>query len=230
MLRLTVLLLATVTAQVFAEIAGKEIRYAAIGDSYSIGEGATPEQSWPALLARHLIAEGINITLVANPSVTGWTTQQAIDRELPVFRAAKPDFATLLIGVNDWVQGVSAEKFRQNLGYLIEEMLAILPNRERLLLITIPDFSVTPDGPKYARVRNISEGIASFNRIILDEVAKRGLKAADIFEVSKAMRNDPTLVAADGLHPSAKTYAQWEKIIFPVAFDLLKGPRIQPGR
>jgi hypothetical protein len=31
-----------------------KIRYAAIGDSYSIGEGASEPDSWPTLLARHL--------------------------------------------------------------------------------------------------------------------------------------------------------------------------------
>ena len=59
----------------------QKIRYVAIGDSYSIGEGASPEQSWPAILTRHLNENGLHVDLVANPSVTGWTTQQAIDRE-----------------------------------------------------------------------------------------------------------------------------------------------------
>ena len=218
------------TTLVFGGTASDEIRYVPIGDSYSIGEGATPEQSWPALLTHHLTAEGLKIMVVANPSVTGWTTEQAINRELPVFRDAKPTFSTLLIGVNDWVQGVSAEKFRQNLSYLIEQMLTVLPGKDRLIIITIPDFSVTPNGPKYARGRNISEGIASFNEIIRDEAAKRRLRVIDIFEVSKAVHNDPALVAADGLHPSAKAYAQWEKLIFPAALELLKRSNIQPGR
>src|SRR5947208_515847 len=61
------------------------IRYAAIGDSYSIGEGAKPDESWPAVLTSHLREKGIKIELVANPSRTGWTIQNAIDRELPVF-------------------------------------------------------------------------------------------------------------------------------------------------
>src|SRR4051812_10663427 len=78
---------------------GDTIRYVAIGDSYSIGEGAKPDESWPAVLTRHLREKGIKIELVANPSRTGWTTQNAIDRELPVFAEAKPTFATLLIGV-----------------------------------------------------------------------------------------------------------------------------------
>jgi lysophospholipase L1-like esterase len=230
MLKLTFFLLAIMTNSAFARASGEEIRYVAIGDSYSIGEGATPEESWPALLARHLTAEGINTALVANPSVTGWTTQQAIDHELSVFRAAKPTFATLLIGVNDWVQGVSARTFRNNLCYLIDQMLAILPTKDRLLVVTIPDFSVTPKGPKYARGRNISEGIASFNEIIMEEAMRRGLRTVNIFEVSKSMHSDATLVAVDGLHPSAKAYAQWERVIFPKAFELLKGSPIPPGR
>ncbi len=201
--------------------AAEKIRYVALGDSYTIGEGASPNESWPALLTRHLKAEGVDVDLAANPSVTGWTTQQLIDNELPIFRKEKPNFATLLIGVNDWVQGVDAEKFRKNFNHIVEEMLAILPNKSRLLVVTIPDFGVTPTGVKYARGRNISEGIASFNKIITDESQKRGLRIVDLFPLSKKMGEDRSLVAADGLHPSAKAYAEWERLIFPAAHDLL---------
>jgi lysophospholipase L1-like esterase len=198
------------------------IRYIAIGDSYSIGEGASVNESWPAVMTRHLNAQGVHVDLVANPSVTGWTTQQAIDRELPVFLKEKPNFATLLIGVNDWVQGVDAEKFRKNFVHLLDQMLGVLRDKNRLLVVTIPDFGVTPTGPKYARGRNISDGIASFNKIITEESAKRGLRLVDIFPLSKKMADDRSLVAADGLHPSARAYAEWEKIISPVALELLK--------
>jgi len=36
------------------------------------------------------------------------------------------------------------------------------------------------------------------------------------------MGTDRSLVGPDGLHPSAKEYAEWEKIVFPIALDLLK--------
>jgi acyl-CoA thioesterase-1 len=199
----------------------QEIRYVAIGDSYSIGEGASPEESWPAVLARHLNAQGLHVDLVANPSVTGWTTQQAIDRELPIFIQSKPTFATLQIGVNDWVQNVDEQTFRQRFTSLVDQMLAVLPDKKRLLIVTIPDFGVTPTGGRYARGRNISEGLTRFNEIINEESKKRGLKVVDVFPLSKAM-TDSSLVAADGLHPSAKEYAEWEKIIFPAALELLK--------
>jgi lysophospholipase L1-like esterase len=199
-----------------------KIRYVAIGDSYSIGEGATPNESWPAVMTQRLNTQGLHVDLVANPSRTGWTTKDAIDRELPIFLKEKPNFGTLLIGVNDWVQGVDAETFRKHFAFLVDQMLGVLRDKNRLLIVTIPDFGVTPTGPKYARGRNISEGIASFNKIIADESKKRGLRVVDVFELSKKMGEERSLVAGDGLHPSAKEYVEWEKIIFPAALELLK--------
>ena len=210
------------SAQETIDQKGRSIRYVAVGDSYSIGEGTSAEQSWPALLARHLNAQGGHVDLVANPSVTGWTTQQAIDRELPIFVQSKPNFATLQIGVNDWVQGVDEPTFRRRFTSLVDQMLAVLPDKKRLLIVNIPDFGVTPTGGRYARGRNISEGLARFNQIINEEAKKRALKVVDVFELSKKMGANRSLVAVDGLHPSAQEYNEWEKLIFPVALDLLK--------
>jgi acyl-CoA thioesterase-1 len=200
----------------------ERIRYAVVGDSYSCGEGATPKESWPVLLTQHLNAQGLRVDLVSNPSVTGWTTKDAIDKELPKFVNSNPNFATLLIGVNDWVQGVDDTAFRNRSSYLLDQMLAVLPNKKRLLVVTIPDFGVTPTGHKYSRGRNIHEGILRFNQILTEEARKRGLEVVDIFPLSKKMGEDKSLVAKDGLHPSAKEYAEWEKIIFPAALELLK--------
>lgn len=205
-----------------AQSNSEKIRYAVVGDSYSCGEGATPKESWPSLLTQQLKTQGVDIELISNPSVTGWTTKDAIDKELPKFVNSNPNFATLLIGVNDWVQQVDEETFRTRFSYLLDSMLAVLPNKKRLLVVTIPDFGVTPTGPKYSRGRNIHEGIAQFNKIVTDEAHKRGLEVVDIFPLSKQMGRDKSLVARDGLHPSAKAYAEWEKIIFPAALELLK--------
>jgi acyl-CoA thioesterase-1 len=205
-----------------SKIEKEKIRYAVIGDSYSCGEGASPKESWPALLMQHLNSQGLHVDLVSNPSVTGWTTKDAIDRELPKFINSNPNFATLLIGVNDWVQGVDEATFRKRFAYLLEQMLEALPDKKLLLVVTIPDFGITPAGPTYARGRNISEGLTRFNQIVTEEAKKRGLSVVDIFSLSKKMGEDRSLVAKDGLHPSAKEYAEWEKIIFPAALALLQ--------
>lgn len=200
----------------------ERVRYVVIGDSYSIGEGASPNESWPAVLTRHLNAQGLHIDLVANPSRTGWTTRDAIALELPIFLTSEPNFATLLIGVNDWVQGIDEMTFRKNFVFLLDQMLSVLPNKKRLLVVTIPDFGVTPTGSRYARGRDISKGISRFNEVVTEEAKNRGLTTVDVFPLSKKMGEDESLVAPDGLHPSAKEYAEWEKIIFPAALELLR--------
>lgn len=198
----------------------RPITYVALGDSYTIGEGVPADERWPDRLVHHLRDDGIEIDLVANPSVTGWTTAQVLDHELLVFDAARATFATLLIGVNDWVQGVPAGTFAGNLDRIIAHVRRRLPDPSRLVLITIPDFSVTPAGGDYARGRDITAGIVSFNEIILGAADRERLPVVDIFPLSR-QHTAPEDVAADGLHPSGVAYARWEALIFPVVRGLL---------
>ena len=200
----------------------KKIRYVALGDSYTICEGASWEQSWPYILTQHLNEHGIAVELIANPSVTGFTTQDLIDKELSVYDASNPDFATLLIGVNDWVQKVDAAQFHKNLIFILDKMQAKLAVKTNLVLVTIPDFGITPKGAHYSGGRNISQGIADFNSIILQEAKKRNLKTVDIFPTTQQMKNNPDLISGDDLHPSAKEYAIWETLIYPTVYDVLK--------
>lgn len=200
----------------------KNIRYVALGDSYTICTGAKTHESWPTILSKHLSDQGIKTELIANPSRNGFTTQDLIDNELSFFDESKANFVTVCIGVNDWVQGVDAKTFRKNLIYILDHVQKKLSDKSKLLLLTIPDFSCSIVGPEYGGGRNISEGIAEFNSIILDEAKNRKLKTVDLFEVSKEMKNDLSLVAADGLHPSAKEYAIWEGLILPIAKEILE--------
>jgi lysophospholipase L1-like esterase len=86
------------------------VRFFPIGDSYTIGQGVAESENWPNQLVRHLQREKVDATLVANPSRTGWTSQKALDRELTLFESSDPTLATVLIGVNDWVQGVRRKR------------------------------------------------------------------------------------------------------------------------
>lgn len=197
------------------------IKYVALGDSYTIGTGANPTEAWPVLLTKHLNDAGIKTELVANPSKNGFSTQNLIDMELPVFDKSGATFATLLIGVNDWVREVNTATYTKNLIHILDHVQKALPNKKNILLITIPDFGVTPQGAYYANDRDVSKGITEFNNIVKAEAQKRGLEVVDIFELSKGMKDNAELTAKDGLHPSAKEYALWETLIFPVAKRVL---------
>ena len=198
------------------------LRYVALGDSYTIGEGVEESQRFPNHLVLGLVKAGIPVELIANPAQTGWTTEDVLNRELPLFEKSNPQFATLLIGVNDWVQGFTKDRFRGNFVLILERMLAVLPSSRRLVVVTIPDFSKTPEGSKYARGRDISAGIAAFNAVILEESWKKGVASVDIFGLSQEMNNDTSLIAEDGLHPSGLEYELWAKKALPVALELLR--------
>lgn len=200
----------------------KTFRYLPLGDSYTIGTGAGQKQDWPSLLTEHLNLSQVGCTLLDNPARNAFSTQNLIDHELPLVKKLKPDFVTLLIGVNDWVRDVPKPTFARNLAYILDEIQNTLPDKQKIILLTIPDFGVTPTGKNYGRGKNISEGIAAFNSVIKEEASKRGLMLVDLFETSKKMGSDASLVARDGLHPSAKEYAIWEKLIFPQALKLLQ--------
>jgi lysophospholipase L1-like esterase len=203
------------------EPSGRRIeRYVALGDSYAIGEGVPPEDAWPSLLVEHLRREGIGIELVANPSVTGWTSAQLIEHELPVLEDSDATFVTVLIGVNDWVQGAEEGTFRANLRVILDRVQSALPDPRNVVLLTIPDFSVTPTGGQYARGRDITAGIAGFNEVIASVARDRDVPLVDLFPLSRQLTS-AEFVAEDGLHPSAAAYARWEELVFPVALRML---------
>lgn len=202
--------------------ADEEVRYVAIGDSYTIGTGVAPKDGWTFLLVDRLNADGIKMSLVANPSRNGWTTVEAQRWELPVLHKSNAGFVTVMIGVNDWVQNSTDERFRENFSTLLHDILWEVKDSKKVLVVNIPDFSVTPRGAAFASGRDAARGVAKFNMIIAEEAQKRGIEVVDIYTVSQKMGSDPSLVARDGLHPSEKGQALFAAQIYPAVKALLK--------
>lgn len=197
------------------------VRYVPIGDSYTIGEGVDLKDSYPSLLAEHLTAQGITTVLAENPAVSGYTTADALLHELPIYTSSYPTFATVLLGANDIAQGVSKEDFTENYRTILDGVQQALPKKTNVILLTIPDFSVTPEGQLIGLGRNIQGEIEEFNEIIRNEAKQRGLPLVDLTDVSREMEGDESLILTDGLHPSESSYKKWENLLFPVAKKLL---------
>lgn len=200
----------------------KEIKYLPLGDSYTIGTGASEGNSWPEVLTRHMVDSGFNFTMLENPARNGFTCRDLINFELPEFFEKKPDFVTICIGTNDWNVGYDSATFTKNLRYILDTIQATLKVKTNIVMLTVPDFGLTKSGPIYANGRNISAGLASFNKIIEAEAKVRGLRCVDIFAVSQDVKTDASLISNDNLHPSDKGYAAWEKKIFPVVKEVLR--------
>ncbi|TME62926.1 MAG: SGNH/GDSL hydrolase family protein [Chloroflexi bacterium] len=105
-------------------------RFLALGDSFTIGTGTTPDRSFPAVLARIWTERGRKVVL-ANPAVNGYTTDDLISDELPLVSSFHPTLITVLVGANDIVRGDSEDRYRRQLRSIYERIRAIARAIER---------------------------------------------------------------------------------------------------
>ena len=196
------------------------LRYVALGDSYTIGTSVGEAARWPNQLVD--VLGGARLELVANLGVNGYTSDDLINRELPVLAGYRPDFVTMLIGVNDVVRRVPREKYSSNVDFILDRLLEQVP-ANRIVLVSTPDYTLTPAGADYGNPDQQSRAIADFNQVERAAAAARGIAFVDISSVANAVPGDPALVADDGLHPSGKQYAGWINLVAPVVERLLSG-------
>ena len=188
------------------------MRYVALGDSYTVGTSVEPADRWPD----QLVARVPELELVGNLAVNGYTSADLIERELPQLAALRPEFVTVLIGVNDVVQGVPDGVYARNVDSILEALGAALPP-DRIVAVATPDYTRTPRGAEYGDPTRQREGIERANATLRHACARRRIAfVPEIFEISRRVVEDPTLVAVDGLHPSRSQYRLWVDAIEPI--------------
>ena len=198
-----------------------QLRYVALGDSYTIGTSVSNDARWPNQLVAALgSGDPTGLELIANLGVNGYTSRDVIDVELPQLGSLQPEFITLLIGVNDVVQGVSAETYRQNVVRILDDLVGQV-GASRIIVVTTPDYTVTPSGADYGNPVQQASGIRENNTILTTLATARGIAVVDIHDLSLRAEADRSLVASDGLHPSGAQYVLWVERIRPAAALLL---------
>jgi lysophospholipase L1-like esterase len=196
------------------------LRYLALGDSYSIGEGVPEHGRWPVQLAVRLRDEGIALDDPTIVATTGWTTDELAAAMDGTTFAPPYDLVSLLIGVNNQYRGRSAEDYRGEFQRMLERAIALAGERPRhVLVLSIPDWGVTPFARQSGRnVMRIGDELDVYNAIARDETQRRGAYWVDITDIS---RRHPDLLADDGLHPSAAQYTLWAQTALPVSRYIL---------
>jgi lysophospholipase L1-like esterase len=196
------------------------LRYVALGDSYTIGTSVEPHERWPDQLATRLRDARTRLDVVANLAVNGFTSGDVIEQELPALDHLAPEFASLLVGVNDVVRRVPPATFRANAATILDDLLRRLP-ANRILAVATPDYTVTPQGGAYGDPAEQANGIRASNVTLAGLADERGIAFVDIHDLSLRAATDRTLVANDSLHPSGAQYALWVERIEPVVRELL---------
>jgi lysophospholipase L1-like esterase len=189
------------------------MRYLALGDSYTVGEGA--RESFADFVQRQTPdaerqASGVRRPAFDRIATTGWTTGEL----LAAVGAAPPegtyDLVSLCLGVNNQYRGLPLDEYRREFAELLALAIGYAGGRPRqVVVLSIPDWGVTPFAEGRDRA-GIAREIDDFNRAAEAETRARGAIWVDVTGDS---RRHPDDLVQDGLHPSAGAYARWARLV-----------------
>jgi len=187
-----------------------------LGDSYTIGERVDASERWPAQLCTMLAKQGLAVKAPQIIAKTGWTADE-LEAELDSADDCliKPPYAltTLLIGVNDQYRGRSVEEFQLSFERLLDRAIGYAGlDPRRLLVLSIPDWGVTPFAAEQGRLGTIvARQIDEYNAVSRQLTEATGADYLDITDLTREAANNPALLTDDGLHPSAIDYQRWAR-------------------
>jgi len=182
----------------------------ALGDSYTIGESVPENGRWPSLLAEKLSQDSITLkpTIVAT---TGWTTDELLSGIVKADIKETYDLVSLLIGVNNQYRGYDEDQYEKEFKVLLDQAIAFANgNNHHVFVVSIPDYGVTPFVEEKGLDKSkIAHELDSYNAIAQKIATLRDISFINITDISRVAEADSSLVASDGLHPSAKMYQLW---------------------
>jgi lysophospholipase L1-like esterase len=190
----------------------KTKKFLAFGDSYTIGESVAEKDRWPVQLAEALRRNGYQFSDPQIIATTGWRTDDLRKAILAAAPSKNFDLVSLLIGVNNQYQGKSANDYKPEFEELLKMAIEFAGgDNSKVFVVSIPDYGFTPFGKEKQAV--ISGELDEFNSINRAISEKHGVRYFYITDISRRGISEPALVAADGLHPSAKMYSEWVELI-----------------
>ena len=192
------------------------VRYLALGDSYTIGEGNKSADRWPNPLADALREAGLDVEPPVIVARTGWTVDE-LDAGINAADPQGPfDLVTLLIGVNDQYRRYPVDGYRTDYRAMLQRAIGFAGGDPgHVVAVSFPDWGVTPFGGRDERGPDqIAAEVDAFNAVAREEAEAAGVAWVDVTELS---RSQGDLVVSDGLHPNAAAYAGWVERIAPAA-------------
>lgn len=187
--------------------------FLALGDSYTVGEGVSYEESWPSQFVDYALDRGIDFKNPELIAQTGWKTYDLLDAIKSSNLSVKYDFISLLIGVNNQFNSRPLSEFEDDLNEILTEINYLKKGNSKVIVISIPDWGYSPYGSSYDRDR-ISDEIDQFNNILKKISEQNNLNFVDVTQISRLAIKEPNLIAEDKLHPSGLMYLEWVEKIY----------------
>lgn len=184
-----------------------------LGDSYTIGELVSLHESFPYQTLQLLRKAGLHFHAPEIIARTGWTTFELAEHILHTQLEKEYDFVILLIGVNNQYRGLPIDDFKNDFDFLLKKAIHLADEKnERVIVLSIPDWGVTPFA--IGRDKNkITEEIDAYNSICESATKNHQCHFINITDLQRTDGDKAEFLANDKLHPSGKEYAKWaEKV------------------
>lgn len=195
------------------------INYLALGDSYTIGQSVCETCRYPEQLKASLKAiypqTNFSLKVIAQ---TGWTTSDLISAINSVNPDSNYDLVSLLIGVNNQYQGRDFSIYEKEFPELVNKAITLAKgDKKNVIVLSIPDYAYTPFGTIQMQGQDarISNEINQYNILAENYCTINGIVFISITDITRNGLIKPSLVANDGLHPSAEAYTLFTERILP---------------
>ncbi|MDT0558610.1 SGNH/GDSL hydrolase family protein [Ichthyenterobacterium sp. W332] len=201
----------------------KNFRLLALGDSYTIGTAVCETCRYPEQLKDSLVTyfnedDTFSLDIVAQG---GWTTTQLIGAVNSTDLLEEYDLVTLLIGVNNQFQGKPFITYQLEFPELVGMATTLAEgDANRIIIISIPDYAMTPFGMAFDD-GNIASEIDMYNNYASTYAEQAGITFINVTDISRTILEFPELIAEDGLHPSELAYSKYVERILPAALEKL---------
>jgi len=158
-----------------------------VGDSLSAGFGLNLEDTWVALMQARLDSKGYGYRMV-NASISGDTTGNGLRRLPRAIDLHQPEIVIIELGANDGLRGLPVEVMQQNLAEMIRTAKAGGARVVLAGMLMPPNY-----GDEYTK---------SFAAAFPALARKFDVPLIPFFLDGIAL--NPSLLQADGLHPTAE--------------------------
>lgn len=194
------------------------IRYLALGDSYTIGQGVEATQRWPNQLSEKLVENGFEVTNTTIIAKTGWKTDDLL-KGIADTLLTDYNLVSLLIGVNNQFWGQSVEQFSSEFDALLNKSIMLSGSQQRVFVLSIPDYGVTPFGSRNRE--QIALKLDEYNDYIRQKCASQNIPFIDVTTISRQLGDSLEALAMDNLHPSSRQYEEWVEKVLPEVVAIL---------
>lgn len=202
-----------------------DLKYLALGDSYTIGTGVCSTCSYPVQLKDSLLT-------ITNPLINasveiiaeaGWTTTKLLEVIENSDLEKNFDLVTLLIGVNNQFQSKPFEIYEIEFIRLLNQAIQFAQDdKKRVIVLSIPDYAYSIFGQNWGDPETTSMEIDAYNNYAKAICENLDIKFLYVTDISREALIRTELLATDGLHLSELAYSEFVERLLPLARQQLE--------